>query len=396
MEDQNIPALPPPQNDDNDNNNNNQENGPIMIRQPRPGAQINYDEHFPEDPLPATERRRRQASYRAPIGFNYADRDAVNYTLKNLVSSKKARDIVRSANFMPGQFDVWNEKPTGGNRRYQGGLEDLDGDNIDEFVVRRDGQIVAVNGYTTKASDAPFKNMYWSVHPTKERRKEEPYRNWLHNTYYGPTYNDDYSEITAWANQDPTEDAFRSKYRRHVTHAPTKFSPYRAFSQFIVAPACKQAFLILGNNNAEKAKVVRQTLCERIGKKAVEASFSSEYYDTNVKIPFLNSIANQLNALRAEFIDMKRRSNPEFQEDWRDGSDCSKKFEQWLFNKAAVKTRISNYVHNMLTTQKDATIAAVRNNLVQSCRTLSGFLAEVETAWQRKSTAVMEAMTIGD
>ena len=384
-----IPQLPGP----NDNNNGQPPRG--YIRQQGPETVLDYDGAFPEEPLPPAERRRR-TTVKIPIGFNYAPEQAADYTLKSLVSSRKARDIVRSANFMPGQFDVWNAKPNGGNNRYTGQYEDLDGDDINEYVVKRDNQIVAVNGYTTKASDFPFRAEYWQSHPTEEQRKAEPYRDYLTNTYYSPTYNDDYSEITRWNGIDPTSAEFRRKYKNHVTHAPTKFSPYRAFSQFIVAPAMKAFFLAIGDNNAEKAKVARKVLIDMTGKKAIEASYASIFYDNTIKIPFLNSIANQLEALRGEFIAMKQRSDPEFQEDWRDGSECSKKFDQWLFNKAEVKSRIHTYVHNMLTTQKRQRINEVRDKLLASWGQREDYVTTVNQLWAQKVAAAQAAYQIGE
>ena len=75
-------------------------------------------------------------------------RDAIN-EIAQIVGSKRFRDIKRSGNFMPGQFDIWNAKETGGNNQYWGGYQDVDGDGLaHEFVVRREketGPMVAVN-----------------------------------------------------------------------------------------------------------------------------------------------------------------------------------------------------------------------------------------------------------
>ena len=362
----------------------------IQIRPPKRERQLAYDQHFPAEELPAEVHERRHTA-RIPIGFNYNPEDAEDikqHTLKNLVSSRQARDIVRSANFMPGQFDIWNAKPTGGNNRYTGGSEDLDGDGIDEYVVRRDGKIVAVNGYTTKASDFPFKGAYYQTHPTPQRRKEQSYRKFLNDEYYAPEYNDDMSEITAWGGEDPTTEEFRRKYKKHTTHAPTKFSPYRAFAQLIVAPACRAAFRLIANNNEEKAKLARKIAIDLSGKKAYEASMASKFYDTNVKIPFLNSIANQLPALRQDFASMKRRSNSEYVVDWTDGSLCSKQFEQWLFNKAAVKERIKAYVHNMLSEQREHYINEVKNKIAVSLRRADNFDTRLRNEWAQKQEAI--------
>ena len=127
----------------------------------------------------------------------------------------------------------------------------------------------------------------------------------------------------------------------------------------------KLFFETVGNRIPEKVKAARKALINVTGFKAIEASYASKFYDNIVKIPFLNSIANQLPALRASFVAMKQASDPEFVEDWDDGSVCSKKFEQWLFNKAEVKSRIHNYVQNMLTTQNRQAINNVRDRLIQ-------------------------------
>ena len=367
----------------------------IQIRQPSRSRQLAYDQHFPAEELPAEVHERRHTA-RIPIGFNYNPEDAEDikqHTLKNLVSSRQARDIVRSANFMPGQFGLWNAKPTGGNNRFQGDFEDLDEDGIDEFVVRRDGKIVAVNGYTTKASDFPFKGAYYQTHPTPQRRKEQSYRKFLNDEYYAPEYNDDMSAITAWGGEDPTTEEFRRKYKKHTTHAPTKFSPYRAFAQLIVAPACKAAFRQVAGNNAEKAKLARSIAIDLSGKKAYEATMASKFYDTNVKIPFLNSIRDQLPALRQDFASMKRRSNSEYVVDWTDGSLCTKQFEQWLFNKAAVKERIKAYVHDMLSTQREQFITDVKNKIVASLNRNDNFRNSLTNSWamkQRQMQAIYE------
>lgn len=61
--------------------------------------------------------------------------------LFQIAGSKYKRDIVRRNNFMPGQFQLWNKNPKGGNNKYYGSMEDYDNDKIPhEFVVRRGGR----------------------------------------------------------------------------------------------------------------------------------------------------------------------------------------------------------------------------------------------------------------
>ena len=115
--------------------------------------EFNWGFSEPEHPANYTRISPKERALRGRIGIGAKDSEA---GLFQLVSSKQSRDIVRRNNFMPGQFQIWNEKETGGNNKYYGAYEDIDNDRIGEFVVRRggaEGPLVAVNGYTTKKSD---------------------------------------------------------------------------------------------------------------------------------------------------------------------------------------------------------------------------------------------------
>ena len=69
-------------------------------------------------------------------------RDGVE-ELAQIVGSAKFRNIKRSANFMPGQFYIWNDAENGGNKKYWGGYQDVDDDGLaHEFVVRRGGSTI--------------------------------------------------------------------------------------------------------------------------------------------------------------------------------------------------------------------------------------------------------------
>ena len=109
-------------------------------------------------------------------------RDAIN-EIAQIVGSKRFRDIKRSGNFMPGQFDIWNAKETGGNNQYWGGYQDVDGDGLaHEFVVRREketGPMVAVNGYTTKRSDWAARKTFYENNPSREDRKGKTVKTYM-------------------------------------------------------------------------------------------------------------------------------------------------------------------------------------------------------------------------
>lgn len=326
---------------------------------------------FNHDPFNAFEagvkiKSRPTHKAKIPIGFNYTPEEVNNYTLKNLVSSKMARDIVRSTKFMPGAFEIWNKNPKGGNNKYRGGAEDLDGDKISEFVVRRDGKIVAVNGYTTKNSDAVFKNLYYTGHDTKDKRKEQSFKDWIYNDYYGPVYNDDYSEVTRWAHHDPVIHKAWSK--RMNIHAPSKsLSPYQAFARYIVAPACKQAFLELGGGTEEGAKFARKVAVEVSQSKAFEASLAAAMYAALVKDPCLSQMQD-LKERQNEFVVLKQQYEPNYHIDFESDDVAEtpeyKAFEKWLFAKPSVKQAVRTYMHDVLTTSKEEYINTIKGQII--------------------------------
>ena len=157
-----------------------------------------------------------------------------------IVGSKRFRDVKRSANFMPGQFELWNGK--NGNK-YWGGYQDLDKDEINEFVVRRKdehGPMIAVNGYTTKRSDWGARELYYQDNPTRESRsKNGPLKKYI-RSYYNPTY-DDTGKITKWGIKPGSEeDPFHDKmYDRYIKYTPKDLSPYQAIQKYIFTPVFK-------------------------------------------------------------------------------------------------------------------------------------------------------------
>ena len=259
---------------------------PEAIDGPKPISfnNIDLDYNQPIEQMKFVEKGKKGKEYRnAPIELNYQPEQASLYTLKNVVSSKNARDIVRSVNFMPGQFDLWNANKKGGNNKYKGSFQDLDGDEIAEYVVTRDGKIVAINGYTTKRSDFPFKAEYYRTHPTSDDRKREKYNEFL-NKYYGPEYSQDGSAITRWQGIDPTTEEFKKKFKLHNTHQPRPLSTYQAFSKYIMKEACKAAFKKLGDNKEEKIKIARKIAGVALQQKMVEAFLTKIIYTSVVRV----------------------------------------------------------------------------------------------------------------
>ena len=95
--------------------------------------------------------------------------------IAQIVGSKNYRDIKRSGNF------------TGGNNQYWGGYQDVDGDGLaHELVVRRGdetGQMIAVNGYTTKRSDWPARRKFYEAYPNRSDRKNKTVKTYMRDEY---------------------------------------------------------------------------------------------------------------------------------------------------------------------------------------------------------------------
>ena len=362
----------------------------IKIRKPAKSMKLEYDQQYPPMELPPDEVKEKIKSGRVPFGFNYdPERDNLNnYTLRNLVSSKQARDIVRSSHFMPGQFEIWNSNPKGGNNKYTGRDIDLDGDRIPEFVVKKGDKIVAVNGYTTKTSDFPFRRKFYEAYPEPSERSKHRMNEYLSDEYYKPIYNDDYSAIDRWDGVDPTTEEFMNKYKNFRTHKPTKFSTYRAIAQLIAGPACKAAFAFIAKGDGPKAKIAREVAIEVSGKKAFETSIAVSVYDSLIKIPFMQSIADQIPALRKEFAEKKLRTDPDYHIDWGSKSQCTKEFEQWLFSKKSVKDRVIPYAKALLSTQRAAYVEKVKDNIIKTLTSNPEFVQKFNDTWAKRQKEV--------
>ena len=193
---------------------------PIPVRKPRVTSPLRESEDdFSDMPayVPITH---------APRVGKLRKRKGVE-ELAQIVGSKMFRDITRSSNFMPGQFYKWNDAKNGGNKKYWGGYEDIDGDGLPhEFVVHRGGStgpIIAVNGYTTKRSDWPARRAFFEEKPTRKERKGMTAKSYMRDEYYGPQYNG--MTIDGWRIQPGSEnDEFRDpEWKRYTrnTHRRT-------------------------------------------------------------------------------------------------------------------------------------------------------------------------------
>ena len=126
--------------------------------------------------------------------------------LKMVAGSKLARDFRRRPHFM-GQnaFDAWQQVHDK-KGRYFAEETDIDGDDEDDFVVRktrrvydraskswkdavdREGNpirdLVAVNGWTTVKSDYKERKQFINEYPTAKDRKGKSFTKFIHSKYY--------------------------------------------------------------------------------------------------------------------------------------------------------------------------------------------------------------------
>lgn len=277
-----------------------------------------------------------------------------------LVSSKNARDVARKGDWMaPAPFRMWNDKDikrNKGKQRYWGQFEDYDNDGLPiEFVVRRgkpDGPVVGVNGYTTKASDYPWRSEYYDAYPTKQARKETSFDEFLMNKY-GPVYKDDNMTVDSWR-IDPETDRRTVMIKKHGGYTypvPKERSPYQAFSTLLVYPVIGDIILNdFAKGDEERAKAIRKTIAANSGKGPGFASvLCSELYYTYVLHGIYELLRSNhlMEQYQQAYIETKKRNNPKFTYDPKNIDDEAK-FTAWLHArkefKDAAKARTTKFV----------------------------------------------------
>ena len=260
--------------------------------------------------------------------------------LAQIVGSKNYRDIKRSGNFMPGQFEIWNAKETGGNNQYWGNYQDVDGDGLaHEFVVRRGdetGPMIAVNGYTTKRSDWPARRKFYEAYPKRSDRKGKTVKTYMRDEYYAPTYDPMTGKITEWKIKPGSEqDEFKEdkQWKRYNKYTPRKMSPYQAINKYIFMPALKQHLAAINMTQKEYLK--------QYGGVAVLSRLLSEIYYNLVKGPIWAYLDNKgvLSELENEFVEKKGI----------DAEDIEPaEFEKYVFSKKAVRKVVKTYVREKI------------------------------------------------
>jgi hypothetical protein len=220
----------------------------------------------------------------------------------NMVSSGKARDIVRKKHFMADTpFQNWRSKDEA-RQAYDAGLIDYDGDGIaNEFVVRKklkDGSLtdVAVNGYTTKRSDFPLQYQYLNQYPTREARSGGNNIKLYAKNLYDAKYLDDHmtidkDKLNATMAKDDMKYLRGAMDNGYDIKKPKDLSPYQIFGKYVIHPAIKEAIhLAAHSDDVDDLKAYRKQLVQTYGF-GFAASLLSQFYWVYVLEPSLRRVA---------------------------------------------------------------------------------------------------------
>ena len=292
--------------------------------------------------------------------------------LFDLVSSKNARDITRKSDWIANKpFEEWNERDIArndGKQRYWGRLEDYDKDGLNEFVVRRgedeDAPIIAVNGYTTKKSDYPWKFEYYDECPNPAARKEKSFRSFL-NEKYEPEYGEDHMSVTKYK-LDPETDKWTQqvKQRGYSYPVPVSRTPYQAFSEIIVHPAIKDFINTLTKGNKDRAKEIRKEIALKSGHGPGFASIlCAKIYNHYITNPVIRGLESngQIDEYEQMYITKKKATNPNFEYN-EESEEDQKKFLTWVKSRKEIKQTIKNLAAKYLTGEEfDQTYAEIKD-----------------------------------
>ena len=263
-------------------------------------------------------------------GGRLRGRDGID-EIAQLVGSRRFRDIKRSSNFMPGQFEKWNKKENGGNGKYWGDYQDVDGDGLKhEFVVRRgdeNGPMIAVNGYTTKQSDWGARRLFYEKHPTRAERSGKTAKTYIRDEYYVPDYAGG-MDINSWIIQPGSEQDDLKEWTMYNNYRPKSMSPYQAVNKYIVQPALE---LYLNKQGIDK-----KTYLENNGGVGALSRLASAIYDELVKAP-MKAYLVSLGRYQEYSNDFQKRHNPE-------DPNYAVDLEKYVFNKKEVKKTVMDYV----------------------------------------------------
>ena len=160
--------------------------------------------------------------------------------IKNAMSQKGAEDMIKEHN----KSERVQKYP---NLQWHGHFNDFNNDGYPDVVIHRGpktaedrtckGAPVIVNGWKTKKSDYPMRQLYFSQYPTAESRKGHKYSAFVDGYGAYDMYPDRYDTAT----KDWIEGINNSDYK----NVP-KLTPFTYFVKHIFSPLAKQ--ILFGNN----------------------------------------------------------------------------------------------------------------------------------------------------
>ena len=284
---------------------------------------------------------------RGPRGFG---KRKEYHDLFNVVSSKNNRDIVRRNEFMSqAAFDAWNAKQ---KNKCWAGLQDYDGDQIaTEFVVRRTderGPVIAVNGYTTKASDWDTRRHYYNKYPSYASRKK---KNRDEETY-GPyqSYQDFIDEHYGYEEDDYgfATDGFLEKRKKAMEASPYNLriknpTPYNIFQKRLIGEAFKTVITGIAEHTGTPEETLRSK-CTKSYNTGWLMKDASKFWDMWVKRPIIDSLsqAGHYAKYLQAFVTKKQHDNMRYQ--YTGSEEQEKEFHTWLFSKKEIKAALKEYV----------------------------------------------------
>jgi hypothetical protein len=139
--------------------------------------------------------------------------------------------------------------------------EDIDGDNIPDIIIKNrvTGEPYVVKGYTTTQSDYPYHYRYYTNHPTKESRKEEPYKDWLNNILVSDIeFDNDSKKYTRKYNPETLKQIELSRSKGYkLPIPPQKLSLTTSFNHFILKPIMTAIKMIIKDsyNSSDDYKI---------------------------------------------------------------------------------------------------------------------------------------------
>ena len=158
--------------------------------------------------------------------------------VKMVAGSNLSRDLRRRPHFMaPNAFDEW-QKVHDKKKRYFAEETDVDGDEIDDFVVSKNRRVydkgskkwvievdengnpvrdlIAVNGWTTVKSDYDDRKQFYDAYPTAKARKGKSFTKFIHSKYYTEDDQDEFGYPTHAYIEKRKEKMYNDGYKKKI------------------------------------------------------------------------------------------------------------------------------------------------------------------------------------